>query len=121
MSSYIETKSASSITASTPPPEKIVEDAITCWYNEFYDYNFANPKPNKFSRNFTNMVWKSTTDLGIGIARNSDCSVVVALYQPESGNTVDDFKTNVQPKAEEQRDFSDFFGKHFASLKTLYF
>jgi hypothetical protein len=44
---------------------------------------------------FTQVIWKSTTKVGFGIARTNDyCVVVVANYSPP-GNYIDEYKENV--------------------------
>lgn len=47
---------------------------------------------------FTQIVWKNTQDLGVGMAKNPRKTVIVATYYPR-GNYVDMYKENVsKPK-----------------------
>lgn len=70
------------------------------WYkeNDFYDH--SNPQWNKECMNFTQMIWKSSTELGIGISKvkGMDKYVVVAHYRPSGNiNTASEFRKNVLP------------------------
>ena len=49
---------------------------------------------------FTQMVWKLTTEIGVGVARvrGQDRWVIVAQYRPQgNSNMPGDFQRNVQP------------------------
>ena len=39
------------------------------WYKESLDYDYNDPRLNGLTRNFTQMVWKDSTKLGLGVAR----------------------------------------------------
>ncbi|KAH9496915.1 Golgi-associated plant pathoproteinsis- protein 1 [Bulinus truncatus] len=72
------------------------EEATEMWYSEIKDHNYTienNPK----SGHFTQVVWKSTTEMGIGKAKSSEGSViVVGSYRPP-GNMLGAFGQNVLP------------------------
>ena len=58
------------------------------------NYNWNNPEVTAFSA----LIWKSTTDLGIGVSKRGLRTVVVAAYSPEGNLLGDDgqhFKENV--------------------------
>jgi uncharacterized protein YkwD len=58
-------------------------DAVDSWYSEIFDYDFkkGKSKNGKVVGHFTQLVWKGTTQLGIGVAKNKQNSVyVVANY-----------------------------------------
>ncbi|CAL8139270.1 unnamed protein product [Orchesella dallaii] len=88
------------------PDEAIAKEACQLWYDEIKDYSFANPKSSNFTAtgHFTQLVWKSSTDLGMGIAEGMDedgrkMIVAVAIYTPQ-GNIQDNkdwkyYKENV--------------------------
>ena len=72
---------------------------VDFWYEQIKDYDFDNStgKGNKVIGNFSQIVWKDTTQLGVGIAKSSKSSVfVVANYQP-NGNYLSKFADNVFP------------------------
>ncbi|KAK3734431.1 hypothetical protein QZH41_019757, partial [Actinostola sp. cb2023] len=58
--------------------------ASNIWYSERKDYSFAYPKFTDKIRHFSQMVWKSTTQVGLGVATNPSekYKIVVALYWP---------------------------------------
>ena len=76
--------------------------ATDAWYNEIKDYNFANPGFSSATGHFTQVVWKSTTKIGFGVAFGQmksgaytfNCAYVVANYK-EPGNYLGQFPTNV--------------------------
>ena len=56
---------------------------------------------------FTQLVWKSTTEIGVGVARvrGQDRWVIVTHYRPQGNtNMPGDFKTNVLPPLQTQQD-----------------
>ena len=73
-----------------------VKDAIMAWYNEGTHYNYSTPSFNPATAHFTQLVWKSTTDVGIGIATDGHKTIVVANYMPP-GNANRTFLQNVLP------------------------
>jgi len=44
-------------------------DVVRAWYNEISEYNWNYPSFSKQSGHFTQLVWKSTSELGVGVAR----------------------------------------------------
>lgn len=72
---------------------------VKLWYREIKDYNFK--KATSYSEedvigHFTQVVWKSSSRLGVGLARNADGGTyVVANY--DKGNVIGAFKANVSP------------------------
>jgi uncharacterized protein YkwD len=78
---------------STPPrPEAVVDS----WYNEIQHYDFNQPGFRPETSHFTQVVWKASQELGLGITQASDGTwYVVANYRP-SGNIANQFATNVR-------------------------
>jgi hypothetical protein len=70
----------------------------TDWYNEISSYDFSSPGYSDATGHFTQVVWYSSLQLGIGIAFNNDGSgfTVVANYYP-AGNVIGAFPANVLP------------------------
>ena len=79
---------------STPPrPEAVVDS----WYNEIHRYDFNQPGFRPGTGHFTQVVWKSSQELGIGIAQGANGTwYVVGNYRPP-GNIVNQFAPNVLP------------------------
>lgn len=75
------------------------ERMVSNWYNENKDYDYENPDVNsKRTAHFTQMVWKSSREVGFGIARNEKgWYYVVANYYP-IGNQIDQYYQNVLRK-----------------------
>ena len=60
-------------------------DAVDDWYDEIKDYDFAKgrSKNGGVVGHFTQLIWKGSTQLGMGVARNSQNKVfVVGNYHP---------------------------------------
>ncbi len=75
-----------------------VREVIKRWYDKLEYYNFRNPKANRErpkSEQFSSIIWKSTTHMGIGVAKNKidDKWVVVVFYDP--GATRSRYRENV--------------------------
>ena len=67
------------------------------WYNEINDYDFKNPGFTGGTGHFTQVVWKGSKELGVGVAQAKDGTYyAVANYYP-AGNDVDSFPKNVFP------------------------
>ena len=65
------------------------------WYDEIKDYDYNTVWGNSLTGHFSQVVWKGTTDIGIGCTRNEkDQLFVVAHYYP-CGNLNQCYKENV--------------------------
>lgn len=75
-------------------------EVIKKWYEEVKDHTFGTEVVNYNSLHFTQVVWKGSNELGIGMAKNNKGQTyVVANYNPR-GNIVGQFSSNVpKPKA----------------------
>ena len=74
---------------------------VDYWYEAIKYYNFEQAgdidKIDGRASNFTQIVWKESTELGVGIAGSSNNNIfVVANYQPK-GNWIRNFPENVFP------------------------
>lgn len=72
------------------------------WYNEIQQYNFNDPGYSESTGHFTQMVWKSTTEIGCAVSNVENnlgypYSMTCEYYPP--GNVVNDgyFAANVLP------------------------
>ncbi|CAF1292407.1 unnamed protein product [Rotaria sp. Silwood1] len=73
-------------------------DATQSWYDEIKSYDFNNPGFSMETGHFTQVIWKNTSSLGVGVAfsDNGRRVVVVAQYGP-AGNVMGQFPENVPP------------------------
>uniref|UniRef100_A0A0K0G1Z2 CAP domain-containing protein (inferred by orthology to a zebrafish protein) n=1 Tax=Strongyloides venezuelensis TaxID=75913 RepID=A0A0K0G1Z2_STRVS len=67
---------------------------VSNWYDERHKYSFFSSSPKLGTQDFTQMVWKSTFLVGIGIARDCDL-LYAALYFFPKGNVLSQYKKNV--------------------------
>ena len=77
--------------------------AVDSWYDEINDYDFKKGKSKNGGvvGHFTQLVWKDSTQLGIGVAKSSKNSIyVVANYHP-GGNFNNNELNNVFPASSE--------------------
>lgn len=72
-----------------------VSAMINDWYSEISAYDFASGTGNG-TGHFTQVVWKSTTQVGCGIAQCSDGAILVCNYSP-AGNLQGAYVENVPP------------------------
>ncbi|XP_028815292.1 Golgi-associated plant pathogenesis-related protein 1 [Denticeps clupeoides] len=74
------------------------KEAVENWYNEIKDYDFSNPGFASNTGHFTQVVWKDTTEVGVGCAVVGNCVFVVGQYSPP-GNISNEgcFEKNVLP------------------------
>ncbi|XP_055606456.1 uncharacterized protein LOC129754419 [Uranotaenia lowii] len=72
------------------------EDAVQSWYDEIKFYTFGQASPGNFSQvgHFTQVVWKGSTKLGVGMATKGSNVVVVCNYDPP-GNFTGRYRENV--------------------------
>jgi len=56
--------------------------SVDSWYSEIKDYKFENPGYSQETGHFTQVVWKGSTELGVGVGQKGSKVVVVANYSP---------------------------------------
>lgn len=71
------------------------EHACEMWYNEINQYNFNRPGFSSATGHFTQLVWASTNEVGVGRAIKGQTTFVVANYTPP-GNVRGKFEENVK-------------------------
>ncbi|XP_031567085.1 protein PRY1-like isoform X2 [Actinia tenebrosa] len=85
--------------AKLPASNSDVMNAIDAWYEEEKMFDYKNPAFSKATGHFTQLVWKGSKEMGLGIAPSKDNSeyYIVARFRP-SGNVQGKFAVNVGPK-----------------------
>lgn len=78
-------------TSGSYPPASFVED----WYSEIGAYDFASGTGDG-TGHFTQVVWKSTTQIGCGLAQCGGDDLLVCNYSPP-GNYAGQYVENVPP------------------------
>uniref|UniRef100_A0A3P8T9Z9 Im:7150988 n=1 Tax=Amphiprion percula TaxID=161767 RepID=A0A3P8T9Z9_AMPPE len=75
------------------------KEAVDSWYSEIKDYDWSKPGFQSNTGHFTQVVWKSSTELGVGMATDGNLLFVVGQYRP-AGNISNEgyFQKNVDPK-----------------------
>ena len=76
--------------------EEAFNHSVMMWYNEIEFYNYNNPGFSFQTGHFTQLIWKSTIEIGGGIARSNNRIYVVIQYNP-SGNIGGLYTRNVLP------------------------
>ncbi|XP_043966567.1 Golgi-associated plant pathogenesis-related protein 1-like [Gambusia affinis] len=76
------------------------KSAVDSWYGEIKDYDFSRPGCQPKAGHFTQVVWKDTKELGVGMATDGNTVFVVGQYRP-AGNITNKgyYEQNVLPKA----------------------
>lgn len=73
-------------------------DPVETWYKEIKDYDFDAATFSMSTGHFTQVVWKSSSTIGVGIAKSkAGGTYCVTNYDPP-GNMIRKFKENVSPK-----------------------
>lgn len=93
---------ASYTTETSIDPSTLGSGAVSDWYNEVKDYNYASPGFSSETGHFTQVVWKGSTELGCGAAQGTatiegtkyNAFYVVCQYAP-AGNVQGQFPNNV--------------------------
>lgn len=90
------------------------EAATKMWYSQSENYHFDDPHLDENTGQFAQVVWKSTKELGMGVAKsiddvNNKYVYVTALYSPP-GNIEAVLRQNVLPTGNNTQDvYSTFF------------
>ncbi|XP_022075746.2 Golgi-associated plant pathogenesis-related protein 1-like isoform X2 [Acanthochromis polyacanthus] len=88
--------------SSSKPIKATGKEAVDSWYSEIKDYDWNNPGFQSNTGHFTQVVWKSSTELGVGVGVTTDGNTlfVVGQYRPP-GNVLGSFPENVDKKSSE--------------------
>ncbi|XP_033174149.1 repressed by EFG1 protein 1 [Drosophila mauritiana] len=74
-----------------------VDQILKLWYQEKYNYDYLKPGFNLYTGHFTQLVWKESEFLGVGVACDVSSIWIVCNYNPP-GNVSDHFRENVLPR-----------------------
>ncbi|KAK1787785.1 hypothetical protein P4O66_016266, partial [Electrophorus voltai] len=79
-------------------PNMTGHEAVDSWYSEIKDYRFNRPGFTSGTGHFTQVIWKDTKELGVGLATDGAMTFVVGQYLP-AGNISNAgyFEKNVLP------------------------
>ena len=76
------------------------ESYTNMWYRTKSSYNFRYPSYHYNARQFTQVVWKNSTEFGIGIychpKTDNECHIVANYYPTGNNGTEEDYAFNVQ-------------------------
>ena len=70
---------------------------VKMWYDEVNQYSYSNPVFGMSTGHFTQVVWKSTTEVGCGVAIGSNGKVYGVSQYKAPGNYAGQFAQNVLP------------------------
>ncbi|XP_017047463.2 Golgi-associated plant pathogenesis-related protein 1 isoform X1 [Drosophila ficusphila] len=74
-----------------------VNQIMKLWYQEKYNYDYFKPEFDLYTGHFTQMVWRETEFLGVGVSSNDSRIWIVCNFNPP-GNITGHFKENVHPR-----------------------
>ncbi|KAM7416857.1 hypothetical protein PAMA_018773 [Pampus argenteus] len=85
---------------SSAPLKQTGKEAVDSWYSEIKDYDWSKPGFSGATGHFTQVVWKESTKLGLGMATDGNKVFVVGQYRPRGNMNMEGyFEENVLPKA----------------------
>ncbi|CAL8250276.1 unnamed protein product [Boreogadus saida] len=86
--------------SSSAPINLTGKEAVEEWYGEVKDYEYNSPGPGTkgTTGHFTQVVWKETTEVGVGLATDGKSVFVVAQYRPGNMKGTANFQRNVLPQ-----------------------
>ncbi|KAA0709781.1 Golgi-associated plant pathogenesis-related protein 1 [Triplophysa tibetana] len=72
---------------SSEPKKLTGKEPVDSWYSEIKDYNFKQSGYQQKTGHFTQVVWKSTKEVGVGLATDGHTVFVVGEYSPPGNIT----------------------------------
>ncbi|XP_044574347.1 uncharacterized protein LOC123258417 isoform X3 [Cotesia glomerata] len=102
-------------------PKTIVngDEPVNDWYAEETQHQYNREPTTLKTGHFTQIVWRSSTELGVGMARNRNGEVYVVCNYNPAGNFLGSFMENVLPPVESTSSPSRFTARLKISSKTL--
>ncbi|KAK7933291.1 hypothetical protein WMY93_004187 [Mugilogobius chulae] len=84
---------------SSAPVKLTGREAVDSWYSEIKYYSWGSPGYSSKTGHFTQLVWKDSTEVGVGVASSGRKVFVVGQYRPAGNlNSPMYFQQNVLPK-----------------------
>lgn len=74
-------------------------NAVDAWYDEIKHYTFGIEPLSTETDHFTQLVWKDSKQLGVGMKKNSKGQVYVVCNYDPPGNYVGEYSRKVPPPA----------------------
>jgi glioma pathogenesis-related protein 2 len=71
------------------------KDSVDAWYDEINDHVFGVEPKSTGTGHFTQLVWKDSKYLGLGVSKNSEGEVYVVCNYDPPGNWVGKFAKSV--------------------------
>nr|XP_043881224.1 Golgi-associated plant pathogenesis-related protein 1-like isoform X2 [Solea senegalensis] len=97
--SHSDTSNGENIYTAMKSDPLTAKDAVDAWYEEVSNYSWSSPGFRSNTGHFTQVVWKESAQLGVGVATAGTRSYVVAQYHPAGNMTMPGFfERNVLPK-----------------------
>ena len=79
-------------------PVALIKTSIDLWYQEISLYDFNKPGFSEATGHFTCLVWKSTTNMGLGISMNTSTGeAYITMNTVPPGNVDGEYVANVLP------------------------
>ncbi|KAM4607585.1 Golgi-associated plant pathogenesis-related protein 1 isoform 2-T2 [Polymixia lowei] len=95
---HSSTKDGENIYFSSSTEKPTGKEAVDSWYSEIKDYSWNSPGFGGDTGHFTQVVWKESTQLGLGMATDGQRVFVVGQYKPAGNvNVTEYFVKNVLP------------------------
>ncbi|XP_068460597.1 Golgi-associated plant pathogenesis-related protein 1-like isoform X2 [Clinocottus analis] len=86
--------------SSSAPIKLTGKEAVDSWYGEIKDYKWSSPGFSSNTGHFTQVVWKDSTELGVGLATDGKKVFVVGQYRAAGNMDMTGyFEQNVLPLA----------------------
>lgn len=71
--------------------------AVDTWYNEIRQHTFGREPRSLATGHFTQVVWKDSKQLGVGVAKNNRGQIFVVCNYNPPGNYTGRYSMNVPP------------------------
>lgn len=75
----------------------IGNEPVDKWYEEISVHDFNNEPTDLRSGHFTQVIWKGSRELGVGVAKSRNGQIFVVAWYTPPGNYIGSFKDNVLP------------------------
>lgn len=73
------------------------KDAVDAWYKEIEQHTFGQEPRSTGTGHFTQVVWKDSKELGVGVKKNDKGQTFVVCNYSPAGNYVGSYSKSVPP------------------------